>query len=241
MKELELPIKRGRGRPKGATNGKKRVRRSEIQLALDEIGKKAPNITQALIDSIASMDVETERLRFLVNEYARVHRQRKVAQRTLTAAIQKMAANKSTQPSKSQKIAVHFELPVDLVHEFNNICENSPLNRNEIYANLMLNYIKAHNSFSHNPMREIAESVNRLEKQEYRNTKIAAEMLVNAPYDAVRHNGPGNVAKGSAAEITTVDEIYARKVDEKYTEDEVVKAIEKSGGTVDMSDLFEER
>lgn len=238
MKELELPIKRPRGRPRGGTN-KKRVRRSEIQVALDGIAKKSPNITQALIDTIAQMDVETDKLRFLVNEYARVFKQRKTTQKALTAAIQKMSQQKSVPTSKSQKITIHIDLPVDLVHEFNNIIEESPLNKSEIFANLMLNYIKAHNSFSHNPLKEIASSVNRLERQEYRNTKVAAEMLVNAPYDAVRSNGQGNVAKGSLTEITTVDEVYAQKVDEKYTEDEVVKAIEKNGGFVDMSELFD--
>lgn len=234
--DLEIPVKKPRGRPKGGTN-KKRVRRSEIQVALDEIGKKAPNITQALIDSIAQFQVDNERLRFLTNEYARSFAERKQSTRLLTNAIQQMAEQKA--PSKSDKIVIAFHIPVDLNHEFLNLLENTPLNKNEILTNLILNYIKAHKGFSNTILRDITSDLGRLEKQEYRNTKIAAEMLENAPYDAVRSRGPGDVQKTGILVENTQDEEYARKVDQPYTEEGVIKAMKRSKGpTVDMSELF---
>lgn len=237
MTELEIPIKRGRGRPKGGSN-KKRVRRSEIQLALDGLAKKEPDIKQALIDTIAQMDVDTQRMRFLTNEYGRVFRERKASTRLLTTAIKKMAEQKA--PTKSDKINVNLFVPVALFHEFLNILDESPLSRTEIMTNLLLNYIKAHKSFSNKALRNISDGVNKLERQEYKNTKIAAEMLVNAPYDAIKGPGRGNIAKTSILDENTNDQIYARRVDEKYTEDEVRKTIIKGTGTVDMSELFEE-
>jgi hypothetical protein len=234
--DLEPPVKRGRGRPKGGTN-QKRVRRSEIQIALDEIGKKEPNITQALIDTIAQFQTDNERLRFLTNEYARSFAERRQSTRLLTNAIQQMAEQKA--PSKSDKIGIHIFIPVDLHHEFQNILEDTPLNRNEILTNLILNYIKAHKGFSKTILQDISGDLGRLEKQEYRNTKIAAEMLENAPYDAVRTGGSGNVARKGILEESTADEEYARKVDQPYTEEGVTKAMKKSKGpTVDMSELF---
>jgi hypothetical protein len=234
--ELEIPVKRSAGRPKGGTN-KKRVRRSEIQIALDGIAKKAPDITQALIDSIAQFQTDNERLRFLTNEYARSFADRKTSARLLTNAINKMAEQKA--PSKSDKIGIHVFIPVDLHAEFQDILEDTPLNRNEILTNLILNYIKAHKGFSKTILRDINGDLGRLEKQEYRNTKIAAEMLENAPYDAVRTKGHGNVAKTGILIENTTDEEYARKVDQPYTEEGVTKAMKRAKGpTVDVSALF---
>lgn len=237
MKELEIPVKRGRGRPKGGTN-KKRVRRSEIQLALDGLAKKSPDIKQALIDTIAQMDVDTQRMRYLTDQYARVFRDRKTSTRQLTNAIKKMAEQKA--PTKSDKINVNLFVPVALFDEFLNIIDESPLSRNEIMTNLLLNYIKAHKSFSNKALRDITDGVQRLERQEYRNTKIAAEMLVNAPYDAIKGPGRGNIAKTSILDENTNDQIYAKRVDEKYTQDEVVKTLRKNDQIVDMADLFGE-
>lgn len=233
--ELEIPVKRKAGRPKGVGN-KKAYRRSEIQIALDGIAKKAPDITQALIDSIAQFQTDNERLRFLTNEYARSFAERKQSARLLTNAINKMAEQKA--PSKSDKIGIHIFIPVDLHHEFQNILEDTPLNRNEILTNLILNYIKAHKGFSRTILKDITGDLGRLEKQEYRNTKIAAEMLQNAPYDAVRTKGTNTVKTGPTEESTT-DEEYARKVDQPYTEEGVRKAMVKAKGpTVDVSELF---
>jgi len=238
MLEPEIPVKKPRGRPKGGSN-KKRVRRSEIQLALDEIGKKSPNIAQALIDSISQFQVDNERMRFLTNEYARSFAERKQSTRLLTNAIQQMAEQKP--PSKSDKIGIHIFIPVDLHHEFQNILDNTPLNRNEILTNLILNYIKAHKGFSNTILRDINSDLSRLEKQEYRNTKIAAEMLENAPYDAVRTAGKSSGAPKKTGILVedTADQQYMRKVDQPYTEEGVTKAMRKSKGpTVDMSELF---
>lgn len=233
--ELEIPVKRPRGRPKGGTN-KKRIRRSEIQIALDGIAQKAPDITQALIDSIAQFQTDNERLRYLTNEYARSFADRKQSARLLTNAINKMAEQKA--PSKSDKIGIHVFIPVDLHAEFQDILEDTPLNRNEILTNLILNYIKAHKGFSKTILKDITGDLGRLEKQEYRNTKIAAEMLHNAPYDAVRTKGTNTVKTGALEESTT-DEEYARKVDQPYTEEGVTKAMRKAKGpTVDVSSLF---
>lgn len=236
--ELEIPVKRKAGRPKGVGN-KKAYRRSEIQIALDGIAKKAPDITQALIDSIAQFQVDNERLRFLTNEYARSFAERKQSARLLTNAINKMAEQKA--PSKSDKIGIHVFIPVDLHAEFQDILDDTPLSRNEILSNLILNYIKAHKGFSKTILKDINSDLGRLEKQEYRNTKIAAEMLQNAPYDAVRTNGGGDIPKTGILVPNTPDEEYARKVDQPYTEEGVIKAMKKAKGpTVDVSSLFKQ-
>lgn len=240
MIEVTPPVKRPRGRPKGATEKKPKVRRDQVTIAMEAM-KKRGVVTNSFLRELNKFTLETEKLEVCLTEYNRVMEQRDKHSKNLTRAIKKMSRQKPT--DYANKVNLNAFIPVDLMREFTNILDESPLNRNEIISNLILNYIKAHKGFSKTELQGIADSVHRLEKQEYRNTKVAAEMLVHAPYDAVRHHNPTSTIQ-SALVNSSHDAVYAKRVDEKFTEKEVVRAIAKSTGTdeedVDISDLFAE-
>lgn len=237
MTEVVEPVKRGRGRPKGSKQKRPRVRRDQVTIAMNAMMKQQ-KVTNSFLRELEKLQLETEKLAFCEQEYNRVMALRDTHAKNLTRAIKKMSKQKPT--DYAGKVNLNAFIPVDLMHEFTNVIEESPLNRNEIITNLILNYIKAHKGFSQAELQGLHAGVQRLEKQSYKNTKVAAEMLVHAPYDAVRHRNPAAKIQ-SALEQDTHDAEYARRVDEKYTKDEVVKAIEKStGDDVDMSDLFGE-
>jgi hypothetical protein len=208
-----------------------------MQIALDGI-KKSGQVSNAFLKEFAKYQTDNEKLDFCLEQYKKAEEQRTQTTRSLTAAIRKMS--KQSKNTQAGKVNLNAFIPVDLMHAFNEILEESPLNRNEILSNLILNFVKAHKGFSKMELSNIQEGVHRLEKQTYKNTKVAAEMLVNAPYDAVRHKNPAAAAK-KAFGNDTHDEEYAKRVDKSYTKDEVIKALEKNGGEIDMSDLFEER
>ena len=234
------PVKRPVGRPKGSVEKKPRVRRDQATIAMEAM-KKQKVVTNSFLRELAKLTLETEKLEYCLTEYNRVIEQRDKYAKNLTRAIKKMSKQKPT--DYAGKVNLNAFIPVDLMHEFTNILDECPLNRNEIISNLILNYIKAHKGFSKTELQGIAEGVHKLEKQSYRNTKVAAEMLVHAPYDAVRHHNPTST-KQTALVNSSHDAVYASRVDEKYTENEVVRAIAKSKGEpvedIDMSDLFGE-
>lgn len=240
MIEQTPPVKRGPGRPKGVKEKKPRVRRDQLTIAKDAMIKKQV-VTNSFLRELSKFTLETEKLEVCLTEYERVLAQRDKHSKNLTRAIKKMSNQKPT--DYANKVNLNAFIPVDLMREFTNILDESPLNRNEIISNLILNYIKAHKGFSKTTLQTIAKGVNDLEKQEYRNTKVAAEMLVAAPYDAVRHHNPAAL-KQTALNNTSHDAVYAKRVDETYTEREVVRAVSRSRGEdsegMDMSDLFGE-
>lgn len=233
----EIPVKRGRGRPKGSKEVKPRIRRDRMQIALDGI-QKSGKVSNSFLKEFAKYQTDNEKLEYCLEQYKRAEEQRAQSSRALTAAIRKMS--KQAKNTQAGKVNLNAFIPVDLMHAFNDILEESPLNRNEILSNLILNFVKAHKSFSRTELVQIQEGVTRLEKQTYKNTKVAAEMLANAPYDAVRHRNPAATSKKVFGNDTH-DEDYAKRVDERYSKDEVIKALEKNGGEIDMSDLFEDR
>lgn len=237
MIDTTPPVKRPRGRPKGSTQTRPAVRRDQVTIALEAM-KKQQKVTNSFLRELERLQLETEKLAYCEQEYNRVMALRDKHATNLARAIKKMAKVKHS--DQTGKVNLNAFIPIDLMREFTNILEESPLNRNEIISNLILNYIKAHKGFSRTEMQGIAAGVHRLEKQEYRNTKVAAEMLVHAPYDAVRHHNPTSTKK-TALDTHTHDSEYARRVDQRYTKDEVVRALEKgTGDDVDMSDLFGE-
>lgn len=238
MTDLEQPteVKRKRGRPKGSKQTRPAVRRDQITIAMNAMVKQK-KVTNSFLRELEKLQLEAEKIAFCEQEYNRVIALRDQHAKGLTRAIKKMANRKT---DYNGKVNLNAFIPVDLMHEFTNIIDESPLNRNEIITNLILNYIKAHKGFSRVELQGIAEGVHRLEKQSYRNTKVAAEMLVNAPYDAVRHKNPTATIQPAIGQDTH-DAEYARRVDEHYTKDEVVRALEKgTGEDVDMADLFGE-
>ena len=240
MIEQTPPVKRGPGRPKGVKEKKPRVRRDQLTIAMEAMQKKKV-VTNSFLRELDKYTLETEKIEVCLNEYNRIKEQRDKHTKNLARAIKKMSNQKPT--DYANKINLNAFIPVDLMREFTNILEESPLNRNEIISNLILNYIKAHKGFSKTTLQTIAKGVHELEKEEYRNTKVAAEMLVAAPYDAVRHHNPAAL-KQTALNNTSHDAVYSKRVDETYTEREVVRAVSKSRGEdsegVSMADLFDE-
>lgn len=240
MIEQTPPVKRGPGRPKGSKEKKPRVRRDQATIAMEAM-KKQKVVTNSFLRGLAKLTLETEKLEYCLNEYNRVIEQRDKHASNLTRAIKKMSKQKPT--DYAGKVNLNAFIPVDLMHEFTNILEESPLNRNEIICNLILNYIKAHKGFSKAELMGIHDGVQRLEKQSYKNTKVAAEMLVHAPWDAVRHHNPTSTNQ-TALVNNSHDAVYAKRVDEKYTQEGVTKAIAKSKELdveeVDMSELFDD-
>jgi hypothetical protein len=238
--EVTPPVKRPRGRPKGSKSKKPVVRRDQVTIAMQAM-KKRGEVTNSFLRELNKLTLETEKLAVCLNEYNRVMEQRDAYKKNLTRAIKKMSNQKPL--DYAGKVNLNAYIPVDLMREFSDVIDESPLNRSEIISNLILNYIKAHKGFSKAELKGISDGVHKLEKQSYRNTKVAAEMLVHAPYDAVRHHNP-YALKQSALVNTSHDAVYAKRVDEQYTEKEVVRAIAKGTGVdaedVDMSDLFGE-
>lgn len=227
------------GRPKGTGNPGLRNRRTRMQMAIDDLHKG--KVSNAFLIEFAKLTDETEKLGFCLNEYKRVMAERREYTTGLRRAIGTMTKREPRE--YINKVNLNAFIPVELMNEFNDILEESPLNRNEIISNLILNYIKAHKGFAKTDLTEISVRVEKLERTSYQNTKVAAEMLVHAPYDAVRHKNPAKT-RITADNDTTHDAEYARRVDESYTQKEVVKAIEKGRGEeldyTDMSDLFGE-